>query len=155
MTRLPPPPRRRRSPAAPPSSRRRRGRLLVALLAAAGLGACDVVTGPEPAPLTAEWVSAASGSGEVTGMPMSLELRQEGTVVTGTGTGVLPSGDAVALAASGTVTGRVVTLVVDSEPTGSFPTTLLVQAMLSEDERRLSGTITQERLTEVRIFQRR
>ena len=149
MLRLQLPPLPWRPPATAPRPLRRRGRLLAALLAATALGACDRVTGPEPAPLTAEWVSAASGSGEVTGMPMSLELRQEGTVITGTSTGVLPAGTAVA------VSGRVVTLVVDSEPTGSFPTTLLVQAMLSEDERRLSGTITQERLTEVRIFQRR
>ena len=128
--------------------------MLASLLPALALAACGDVTGPEALPLTAEWVSAATGSGAVPGMPMSLELRQVGSVVTGTGTAVLPSGSAVALVASGNVTGRVVTLEVASEPAGALSPALLLQVMLSEDERRLSGTITQDQLTEVRIFQR-
>ena len=129
-------------------------RLLAALLLGAGLAACGDPTAPERGPLTAEWVAPATGTGALTGIPMSLELQQAGAAVTGTGTAVLPSGTAVALVASGEVSGRVVTLELDSAPAGGFPAPLLLQAMLSEDGERLSGAITQGQLTEVRIFQR-
>ena len=133
----------------------RRTAAVLALAAAALLGACDDVAGPQPAPLSARWESPATGSGALTGAPIALVLEQRDAAVTGSGTVQHPSGALLPVSVVGSITGRVVTLELDAVPPATLPSTLLLQAMLAEDEQRLTGAITLGELTEVRYFQRR
>lgn len=146
------------SPRVTPTRSRPRRRLAAALALAGALvalGACGDATGPARGPLTAHWVSEGTGSGDVTGMPLTLTLVQDGAAVTGTGTVRPPAGDDVALTVEGTISGRVVTLALDGGAAAWPDTALLLQAMLSESEQRLTGTVTQGRYSEVRLFERR
>src|SRR5690606_29472308 len=111
-------------PSAPPGLRRLAAAMLLAVVAAAA--GCDSVTDPVGG-LAGRWTSTDGRGGLATGAPMTLDLEQHGSAVTGAGSYVL-GGATVALAIDGTIDERVV--VVTLTPQGSEPA-ILLQGMLA------------------------